>query len=200
MTAGDPAVAWVIVAHPDDELLYAGAAILSNPKRVWNLVIATHVAASRRGREALAVGEALRANSIENRYHFLEHPDQKDEADGGIDARRFCAQIAALPVGTSDFVYTHGENGEYGHRAHKGVHRLVLETLPGNPVRTFALRSATETYADQLILKEKRRIFRECYPSQSGVWDRLRGQTDRLMFVNESHVRVERTLVPRSCA
>lgn len=95
MPAPETSDAWVFVAHPDDELIYAGAAILSNPRRRWHIVIATHGLESARAAEAIAVGAALRERSIAAEYHFFGHPDKRSEVDGGIDCDTFRSQGVA---------------------------------------------------------------------------------------------------------
>jgi LmbE family N-acetylglucosaminyl deacetylase len=179
--------AWAIVAHPDDEIIFAGGAILANSNFVWNIVIATHAKASRRASEALAVQEALGALGIDARYAFLEHKDARQMPNGGIERAMFLEQMLRLPIAPGDRIYTHGAQGEYGHSAHKAVHEFVCESRPHNQILTFTTARADQYFDDPILLQTKRRLFRECYLSQQGAWDKLRGQMDRLMFVGEGH-------------
>ena len=188
---------WIIVAHPDDEIIFAGCAILANPNLAWNIVISTHSADSRRGKEARAVEQALIAMGIDVRYYFLGHSDERAAINGGIVREKFVSQVSALPIARDARIFTHGADGEYGHIGHKAVHRFVCACWAQNEIWTFARGTL---HCAPLLLQAKRKLFRDCYTSQAGAWKNLEGTMNRLMFDGEGHVRWKpgpRAFLPR---
>ena len=165
-------VRWVIVAHSDDEVIFAGGAILSHREEPWTVVIATQTEDSPRAAESLAARDQLRALGVEIDYRFLGHPEEAFTPYGGIDRARFAEQLDALGVQPGERVYTHGSPGEYGHNGHKAVHAGVVEALaPTARLTAFSGGGpVAERIVDAELLAEKARVFNLAYPSQAGVW------------------------------
>ena len=163
---------WVIVAHPDDEVIFAGGAMLSHRDDPWTVVIATHSEESPRAVEALVARDRLRGQGLQIDYRFLGFPDEPHHAGGGIDSRAMAAHLGALGVGHGERVYTHGGPGEYGHIAHRTVHAAVAEAL-GTTAEVSAFSGGgpiRERVIDSSILAAKIHLFNTAYPSQAGVW------------------------------
>ncbi len=163
---------WVIVAHSDDEVIFAGGAILSHRQEPWTVVIATQTEDSPRAAESLAARDQFRALGLEIDYRFLGHPEEAFTPYGGIDRERLAGQLAALGVQPGERVYTHGSPGEYGHNGHKAVHAGVVDAL-GDKARLTAFSGGgqvVERIVDAGLLAEKARLFNVAYPSQAGVW------------------------------
>jgi LmbE family N-acetylglucosaminyl deacetylase len=169
---GGSDVRWVIVAHPDDELIFAGGAILTHADEPWTVVIATHEAGSPRAAESLAARDALRAQGFAIDYVFLEHTDEQWHATGGVEAPLMSRQLERLGVLRGERVYTHGRPGEYGHNGHRAVHQITTAALAGTAaLSTFSGGDEVlERIDDPATLARKGELFKEAYPSQQGVW------------------------------
>lgn len=163
---------WVIVAHPDDEIIFAGGAILSHADEPWTVVIATRTADSPRAAEALRARDMLRGRGVDIGYRFLGHDDAQFHPSGGIDASALARQLAELGVQDGERVYTHGGPGEYGHNGHKAVHWSVEQVLGHRAVvSTFSgAGPMLECVVDPALLAQKIRVFNQAYPSQQMVW------------------------------
>lgn len=112
----------MIVAHPDDEMLWGGAELLENNYMV--LCITRGYDDVRRS-EFEAVMEATGSKGI-----ILSYPDKiyNKRSDW-----RFCSEDITQDIQTVinykkwDRVVTHNETGEYGHIHHKKTHSLVMD-------------------------------------------------------------------------
>lgn len=110
----------VVVAHPDDETLWAGGLLLSYPQ--WSPVIVTLC----RG------GDADRAPKFYKALGYLNAEGTMGDLDDGPEQLPLPARVveqtisALLPRLDYDLVVTHGPNGEYTrHRRHEEVSRAV---------------------------------------------------------------------------
>ncbi len=110
----------VVVAHPDDETLWAGGLLLSHPE--WMTFIVTLCRGSDPDR-APRFNQALKHLSAEGRMADLDDgPDQAPLPPGLL--RETIA--ALLPAGEFDLLLTHAPDGEYTrHRRHEEVARAV---------------------------------------------------------------------------
>ena len=180
---------WIVVAHPDDELIFSGGALLSHPGDPWTVVVATHPESSPRAAEALAARGALRQRGLQVDYRFLGHSDEQWHPFGGIDPKRLRSQLSALGVAAGERVYTHGHPGEYGHQGHKIVFKCALSELaPPARLSTFSgAGEVMERITDPGLLAEKAALFRQAYPSQQGVWTGL-ADTMREVMREERHL------------
>jgi LmbE family N-acetylglucosaminyl deacetylase len=119
---GDPAA--VIVAHPDDETIWMGGAILLYPKMRWTIISLCRASDHDRAPKFRKVCAAFGARAI--------IADLDDE--GRIspeDAVQAAAEIIKEKIGGKKFeyIFTHGVNGEYGHYLHKAVHEAVRNSF-----------------------------------------------------------------------
>lgn len=110
----------VIVAHPDDETLWAGGTILLHPESKW-----TVLALCRRG-------DPDRAPRFYNALERLHADGVMGDIDDGpeqtpLDARKIkSAILELLPTDSFDAIYTHGLRGEYTrHRRHEETAKAV---------------------------------------------------------------------------
>jgi LmbE family N-acetylglucosaminyl deacetylase len=111
-----PGRAGVLVAHPDDETLWAGGTILMQPSCEWSIVALCRASDSDR---APRFSEAVRR--LGARGHLLDLDDgseQKPLASSDVDA---AVQIA-LGSDPYEVILTHSPLGEYTrHRRHEEV-------------------------------------------------------------------------------
>jgi LmbE family N-acetylglucosaminyl deacetylase len=111
----------VIVAHPDDEILWAGGLILAHPE--WNWFIATLCRRSDpdRAPRFFRVLETLGAVGV--MADIDDGPEQAPLAEGEVRQ----AVLSLLPNTCFDVIITHGPRGEYTrHRRHEETCRAVV--------------------------------------------------------------------------
>jgi LmbE family N-acetylglucosaminyl deacetylase len=115
--------ALVLVAHPDDCVIFASAYMDAHPEHEWTIKYLTHWRLHKRGRE---MSRYWRKRGIKTRYlGFKDHG-----RDLGLKGLHTWSEEEALralrreAVGY-DLILTHGEAGEYGHPHHKVVHKAV---------------------------------------------------------------------------
>lgn len=110
----------VIVAHPDDETIWAGGTLLEND---WNLTIISLCRKDDldRAPRFQKACEEYRAKCIMS--------DLEDQNLLPLDSKEIIRRIKEFADDEYDVIITHGKNGEYGHIRHKEVHNAVVEML-----------------------------------------------------------------------
>ncbi|MGB2604888.1 MAG: PIG-L family deacetylase [Candidatus Sulfotelmatobacter sp.] len=154
----------MIVAHPDDESLFGGETLTSSEG--WLVICVTN--ASNETRRA----EFIRAMCLAGAdYLMLDHADHF--TSGNFDpalAAKLARVLAEIP---SEIVVTHGATGEYGHRQHRALHRIVRRLVPTERLFTFATRWLARPH----ISAAKQRLL-DCYVSQDSI-ERFRYMSER---------------------
>jgi LmbE family N-acetylglucosaminyl deacetylase len=116
----------VIVAHPDDETIWAGGTLLKN-KDKWDITIISVCRRedSDRAPKFKKVCDKLNARS------FISNLDDSEKRDfKKISNKDIINKILQFTNEKRyDYVFTHGKNGEYGHIRHIEVHNAVVEML-----------------------------------------------------------------------
>lgn len=113
----------VVVAHPDDEILFAGQLILSRPHDDWLIFCLTSGGDNDRAARFATSCHILGASG-----HIFKVPDVGPvwRPEHYLMAQEY---LTAHLVGF-DEVYTHGSKGEYGHPHHIAIHDIVTHLQP----------------------------------------------------------------------
>lgn len=114
--------ALVLVAHPDDETIWMGGTIMTNPQVEWTCFSLCRLSDRDRRPKFRRVCRYLSAKSI--------MADFDDEGKIGLEESIPLIKSLVkqrLSGQQFDCVFTHGENGDYGHERHIGLNRAVQE-------------------------------------------------------------------------
>ncbi len=136
----------IIVAHPDDETLWAGGTILSHPG--WNCFIVSVCRGSDTDR-APKFNNALKVLKSEGNMGDLDDgPDQNPLDEAELEQ----TILNLLPDKHYDLIISHNPNGEYTrHLRHEEVSRAVINSWNNNKIsadelRTFAYEDGKREY------------------------------------------------------
>lgn len=184
MNETDPKNVAVIVAHPDDETLWAGGTILSHPS--WNCFIVS-VCRGNDSERALKFYNALKVLRSEGNMGNLDDgPDQNPLDEEEVEQ----TILNLLPEKHYDLVFTHNPNGEYTrHVRHEEVSKAVINLwntgkIKADELRTFAYEDGQKKYYPQPIENaaiyrtltkriwlRKYSILRETYGFEKESWE-----------------------------
>jgi LmbE family N-acetylglucosaminyl deacetylase len=148
----------VIVAHPDDETLWAGGTILSHPSWQWFIVCLSRKNDTDR---APRFYNALKILKSEGAMGDLDDgPDQKPLDEIEVEK----TILALLPPKHFDLIISHHTNGEYTkHLRHEEVSKAVIKLWNTGKLSTkelwnFAYEDGNKEYYPRPI--EKANIYR----------------------------------------
>ena len=113
----------LIIAHPDDEVLWGGMNLLLQPG--WFVICSTHLNDPIRSREffrTMSYCNVTRYIMFDVKDQYTENPNVADKLYDGSLFDKFLKKLSSKPW---NLVLTHNESGEYGHEHHRKVHRLV---------------------------------------------------------------------------
>jgi LmbE family N-acetylglucosaminyl deacetylase len=148
----EPKSAAVIVAHPDDETLWAGGTILSHPSWQWFVLALCRGSDSDRSPRFFS---ALKSLGVEGKMEDLDDgpeqiPLQKHEIESAI--------LQSLPSHRFDLLVTHSPAGEYTrHRRHEETGEAIISLWHAGKIQTgelwmFAYEDGRKQYLPQPIL------------------------------------------------
>jgi len=147
----EPKTAAVIVAHPDDETLWAGGTILSQPS--WNWFMATLCRANDPDR-APKFFRALSILRATGKMGDLDDgPEQKPLPEHEVQE----TILQLLPQNHFDLIISHSPAGEYTrHRRHEEIGRAVITLwhqgrISANELWTFAYEDNGKQYRPRPI-------------------------------------------------
>ncbi len=158
----------LLVAHPDDDAIFAGELQRRAARHRFTVVVATHAAESARAAEVRAWQSRLGTDP--RRIRFLGFPDDREDrrqARCSIADADVASRLRALRLRPSLLV-THNEIGEYHHPHHLLVHRVATQVYRDVPRLEFGHGLA---HADLALPcpPEKWSEVAAAYPSQASV-------------------------------
>ena len=110
----------VIVAHPDDEILWAGGTILMHPEREWTVITLCRKSDPDRAPKFYRVMERLCATGV------MGDVDDGPEQAPLVTRKVQASILELLPSNSFDVILTHGLHGEYTqHRRHEETAKAV---------------------------------------------------------------------------
>lgn len=112
----------VIVAHPDDETIWMGGILLKH-RDDWNTTI---ICLCRRDDKDRAP-KFKKACNFYNAKCFMS--DLEDEKLNEIQLNEVVKRIKKFADKDYDYIFTHGNNGEYGHKRHIDVNKAVMQMI-----------------------------------------------------------------------
>lgn len=131
--------ALLLVAHPDDETIFAGNLLLEHHEWEWTVVCCTYTRGGPRGLEFTKAISAFKVEGVNIvRTEMLGLRD--DEGDMRADPPELWEhRIATVCDGYEfDAVYTHNRGGDYGHKHHRLVNACARRIFP-EPIWEFYL-------------------------------------------------------------
>jgi pentatricopeptide repeat protein len=174
----------IIVAHPDDETLWAGGTILSNPS--WNCFILCLCRRNdtERAPRFYQVLKVMRAKGIMG--DLDDEPEQKPLHEKEVER----VILELLPRLHFDLIITHNQTGEYTkHLRHEEANKAVVHLwhagkISANELWTFAYEDGHKKYypkpvenatryrvLSQRIWVRKYRLITETYGFKKSGWE-----------------------------
>jgi len=136
----------VIVAHPDDETLWAGGTILMHPETNWTIVSLCRKSDPDRAPKFLQVVKELNAEG------FMGDMDDEPEQTPLYNQKVQNAIMELIPTDTYDLIITHSTAGEYTrHLRHEETAKAVLalwnaDSLIAEQLWAFAYEDGNKKY------------------------------------------------------
>jgi LmbE family N-acetylglucosaminyl deacetylase len=143
----------IIVAHPDDETLWAGGTILNHPYWKFFIVCLTRINDKDRAPRFYKALQVLKAEGIMG--DLDDGPEQKPLAE--IEVERTILQL--LPSKHYDLIITHNPAGEYTKNLrHEEIGRAVInlwqkEKISANELWIFAYEDGNKEYFPKPLIE-----------------------------------------------
>ena len=157
----------VIVAHPDDETLWAGGTMLTNLTWNWNVVCLSRKSDTERSIKFKKAVQILGARGFMGDLN--DGPEQHPLVESEIET----AILALLPSRSFDLLVTHSLLGEYTrHLRHEEVGKAVTRLWVNGVIETkemwqFAYEDGNKAYFPKAI-----RNATVCNRLKAAIWER----------------------------
>tara|TARA_R110001592_G_scaffold52710_1_gene161690 strand:- start:739 stop:1353 length:615 start_codon:yes stop_codon:yes gene_type:complete len=155
----------MIVAHPDDELIFGGAELIEN--KGYRVLCITNQNNPIRIKEFTGL-----MNELKLSYEILNHPDNMGDKKVEDEWYNYVEQV--LIKNKVIKIATHNKRGEYGHNFHKAVHKMVTDICIKNKLedKLYNFHNGQKKL-DKKLVDKKLELMKKYYPSQFKVIDRL---------------------------
>lgn len=171
----------VVVAHPDDETIWMGGTLLKN-KENWKTKVIT----------LCRKDDAERAEKFYKICKILNvdgsMSDLEDDKLDNIGIDEIANRILSLSqTNEYDYIFTHGKNGEYGHKRHLDVHNTVISLIKSGKLKCKKLflfsyiekdehciankNSDNFIRLDNSLLLKKKNLIQEVYGFQKNSFE-----------------------------
>lgn len=174
----------LVVAHPDDEVLYFGGLILTDRDLPWHIVCVTDADADGKGAIRMKHFEKAAKQMGVAKTSKLGLPDRFEKR---LDVDQITRLLKKLPKPTR--VYTHGILGEYGHAHHQDVSLAVHRAFS---MHRAVYSCAYNAYPEKVVMLSKgqfdlkRKVLSTTYYSETERFSSLIPTT-----TNEGFLRVD---------
>lgn len=157
----------MIVAHPDDELIFGGKLLL---EKGWHVITITNGDNTTRSKEFRGLMKELGQS-----HHMLSHYDTMDDGEIDEPTTSYIRNFIANNKNKLKKIVTHNRRGEYGHAQHVGVHKMVTHIVNdlGLQDKLYYFRQGTKN-SPKKVINRMYELMKKYYPSQYQVIDRLK--------------------------
>jgi len=159
----------MFIAHPDDELIFGGVALLTENN--WRVVCLSNRSNQERKME---FEKSMRDLSVPE----FEIYDLEDNINNNFNETKLIS-IIEKELGYKKWkkIVTHNSIGEYGHPHHKQVHDKVRDILDNDELLWVFDKEKKTDLVD--IINKKTEIFFKRYKSQKGIFEQIKHHRGR---------------------
>ena len=136
----------IVVAHPDDETLWAGGLPIRYSNRNWTIIACS-----------IPRLDPVRAYQFFDACHWLGATGRLLPFSEGNPGEPL-DNLGLLDLSPYDCIVTHGKDGEYGNPQHKHVYRFITRRWGSRKILAFGYKTGSESLElqeEEVIRKTK---------------------------------------------